>query len=415
VFSEEVGGLTPFPFIAGSSFTIRAFPQAATNIPLAATHVPAAEIVGITNDPLTGLAIVEVFPARPLWAADSLKGKFLIEAGNSDATSTIYGSDPTHLYLAIRDSGSQFIGADLDIVETSATLRGTLNAQGDGAGIEVLNCPQIAFHGITFECLDPEGYGIFAIAIQYTRSEQPRFELCDIQGFAALLVDPNFTTFACVLRDRILVADGAAWTAQRCLLLDVPFIFNAGTSGNVTTACVLDNCAALENSNAHTTDGNFPSNSWVIGQCLFKNGFDPRGAIVAQNSGLWTLEQVEINNPAGPGILCEGGVYMVLRAVAGTNLGLGIQVHDGARVRVMDDATNITGGAGDMKVGELPVRSWLNFRDPVLNPPNGMPIKNEYDLKIPFNAVSGTPGGDEETGPDTGGRSGSRLFQRPTP
>jgi hypothetical protein len=44
-----------------------------------------------------------------------------------------------------------------------------------------------------------------------------------------------------------------------------------------------------------------------------------------------------------------------------------------------------------MKVGQLPVRSWLNFRDPATNPPIGMPIKNEYDLKIPFNAVSGTP------------------------
>jgi hypothetical protein len=35
-----------------------------------------------------------------------------------------------------------------------------------------------------------------------------------------------------------------------------------------------------------------------------------------------------------------------------------------------------------------------------------MPIMNEYDLKIPFNAVSGTPGGDEETGAGTGGCMG---------
>jgi hypothetical protein len=122
---------------------------------------------------------------------------------------------------------------------------------------------------------------------------------------------------------------------------------------------------------------------------------------------------VRIDNGAGPGITAQGGSFTVLDTVAGTgNAGVGVRVIDGAIVRVVDDTTDITGADGDMQVGQLPPRSWLNFRNPAANPPNGMPIKNEYDLKIPFNAVSGTPGGDEETGAG-GGHSGSRLFQRP--
>jgi hypothetical protein len=133
-----------------------------------------------------------------------------------------------------------------------------------------------------------------------------------------------------------------------------------------------------------------------------------------------SVQNVRIDNGAGPGITSEGGSFTVLDTVAGTgNAGVGVRVLDGAIVRVADDplgvGTTITGVGGDMKVGQLPVRSWLNFRDPAANPPVGMPIKNEYDLKIPFNAVSGTPGGDEETGAGTGGHSGSRLFERPGP
>ena len=52
--------------------------------------------------------------------------------------------------------------------------------------------------------------------------------------------------------------------------------------------------------------------------------------------------------------------------------------------------------------------AWADF---TTNPP----INNEYDLTTPFvAATSGAvqPGGDETAGVGTGGRSGSRLFQR---
>jgi hypothetical protein len=101
---------------------------------------------------------------------------------------------------------------------------------------------------------------------------------------------------------------------------------------------------------------------------------------------------------------------VLLKHVNGTgNAGFGVHVNDGGSVRVLDDNTLITGAAGDMKVGTLVPRAWADFR---ANPP----VKNEYDLTTPFvAATSGAvqPPGEELTGAGTGGRSGSRLFERP--
>jgi hypothetical protein len=43
-------GSVPFPFRFGSSFNVRAFPQPASNIPLADTTVPAADY-SVSEDP----------------------------------------------------------------------------------------------------------------------------------------------------------------------------------------------------------------------------------------------------------------------------------------------------------------------------------------------------------------------------
>jgi hypothetical protein len=397
-------------------FCVRAMPQPVAAIPLADTHVTVEEIVGITYDPITELAIIEITPARASWAADALKGKFLTEEDNFQATCAIYGSDSTHLYVCNRNTpyGEPFAGGALDIVECSATLEGTITAAGDFAAIEVHNCPQISFHGIKMTCLDPDGFGPYAVAFCLNMSTQPNIEMCDIQGFGTMQVKPNFRTQACVLRDRAIGVDASAWTVGKSLVLDVPVIFHVGSDGSVAFSSVFDGCPALECAGGYSTNDSYPSISWTIANILFQNGTDPRGAVFAHNGGLFTFDKVEVNNPAGPGIYAEGNVYLSLNQVGGESLTYGIEIHDGARVRVLDDDTVITGDDGDMKVGTLATRTWADFRTALPGPaPSGKGIKNEYDVKDVN--VAGFAVGDEVTGDDTGGPSLARIFQRPLP
>jgi hypothetical protein len=406
----STAGSVPFPFLFGSSFNVRAFPQPASNIPLADTTVPAADY-NVSEDPVTGLTSIETGTLRPSWAADNLKGKFFTQDGNDRATCVIYGSDDTHLRLCT-DLRSVLPDRDLAIVETSATLQADFTEAGDGfrlGAIQMMNCPHMALQGLTLRATGPLAARVNAFG--FTIGSQPVMSMCDVDGLGTQTVGANFWPFACVL-SKSIGADGSSFTAESCLIQEA-FFFAAGPAGCFFLGCVLDRCSAIGAVPVQTTLGNYPAAGIDIGFCLFRDGVDPNGAIWALNGGVISVQNVRIDNGAGPGITAQGGSFTVLDTVAGTgNAGVGVRVIDGAIVRVVDDTTDITGADGDMQVGQLPPRSWLNFRNPAANPPNGMPIKNEYDLKIPFNAVSGTPGGDEETGAG-GGHSGSRLFQRP--
>ena len=69
-------------------------------------------------------------------------------------------------------------------------------------------------------------------------------------------------------------------------------------------------------------------------------------------------------------------------------------------------ATNVTGVGGDLRSGRS--RCAATFRASV-------PICNQWDITTPFvtnTAGEDVPVGDEVTGPGTGGRSGTRIFQR---
>jgi hypothetical protein len=215
------------------------------------------------------------------------------------------------------------------------------------------------------------------------------------------LVSSNFLTVACVLRNNISF-DGAAFTTFSGLILDA-FIFNAGSAGNVWLATVNEGCFPMTNVPTYTQGGGgYPPCGWEFVDCLFRNGIDAfgngKGAVWANGGGVYSLQNVEINDQAGDGVTCEGG-YMFLQNVGGIgNTGVGVRANDGANVRCLDDNVVITGALGDLQAGVRPVRTWLNFRA-------NAPIKNELDLTFP-------PVGDEVT-PNTGGTSLSRIFQRP--
>jgi hypothetical protein len=134
------------------------------------------------------------------------------------------------------------------------------------------------------------------------------------------------------------------------------------------------------------------------------------------------LRNADIRNCGRDGVRCEAGSgYLELSGVLSTlpngtaePTAVGVRVADGMIVRV-DAATSgaatgtqLRAAGGEMKVGALAPRLWLDFVGTA-------PIKNEYDLSTPFasasSGVSQPPGDELPGGAGTGGRSGSRLYQ----
>jgi hypothetical protein len=385
----------PLPFgFGGSTFNIRAFPQPASNIPLADTDIPLADIASVTVDPVTTLVTVTTTTPRASWAADSLKGKQLIEDGSPQSSCAIAGSDATHLYLCSNTASTGV--ADLHLVEPSATL------EVESGSLFVHACPHIAFQGIAIHTQDP---GPYRVALDYGFGNVPQFTLCEIQGLSGNKVGSNFQLNSTVIRDGMVFFDEASFSISHCLMLNVPVIWGFGANGTVFVSSVLDECSPLVDIPVYTTLGNYPSMHWGINSCLFKNGvadffYGPVGQIWALNGSRFSLQNVQIDYPIGPGIRVEGPSFVILENTSGTSLDYGVLMVDDGRVRVLDDATDISGGTNDMKVGSLAARSWTDFR-------TNAPIKNEFDMVGV--AVGARPAGDEAPGGPT---TGARLYQK---
>jgi len=412
--TEEIGGTVPLPFSVGAAFNIRAFPQPASNIPLADTAVPAADVASETQDPYSNIVTITTLTPRASWAADALKGKFLLVEGSGFGSCVIQASTATTLVIT-RDFPTP--GAALTIAECSATLEtSVVEPSGTEAGIAVLNSPQIAYQGIRFTSTTGSS------SLRHSGGSQPMMNLCDIDGIRVLLVAANFWCEATVIRNK-LDMDGAAFTAYQCLVLGCD-VFQAGTSGNVWYSTINDGCESMGNVPTYTTDGyGFPAVGWEIVDCWFTNiqptvtfygdTFDV-GAIWANGGGSYSLQNVRFDSTVGPALTAQGSNSSFwLENVGGSTLTPPLRAIDGATIRIADDATDIADGGGfGMQVGALPPRTWADFRTALPGPaPSGRGIKNEYDLSL---NVAGWPEGDEGVGlAGTGGRSGSRVFQRP--
>jgi hypothetical protein len=401
---QSVGTTAPFIFLA--SLNVWATPQPASNVPVADTTVPPGYVV--TADPVTNLATITVGAPIASWAGDALRGKMLISDTVVAGSGVIYSSDATHLFTTI--DASQ-VGGTLSIVEPSATFQ-TPTAGADGTGFEAADITSLSFGGIAFTCLD----GSLALGIMNT--SQPILELCDIGGLETENVPEQVLPRSSVLRNGLDI-EASSFTPSRSLMLDLGFaVFGESTCLSIRS--VWDGTQfSIGPTPVFTSTGAAGTGTWEFLQVLIRNSVAPAGAVICQGYGSFAFENVLIQGASADAIHAQDQVSLVLTNVAGgtggpgdpANGGVGISLLDGAQARVTDDATLVTGAAGDMKVGTLPIRSWTDFRTVA-------PVKNEYDLREPF--VVGTSGvlqpvGDEATGAGSSGPSGSRLFQRSGP
>lgn len=409
-----VANSAPSPFVFSAPLTIRAFPQPFSGVPVADTAVPPGAVVSIATN-VDNLTTITVSTPRASWGGDALKGAILTSDLSPAASAAIYGSDPTHLFVA-NTSDAIPTGSTLSIVEQSTTLIGPASsAPVENGAVICQDINAIAWQGIRFRSTDANTLGIVL-----SNAQRPFFILCDTDGIGTDGgIGQQLGFFSGVIRDKIIDLGGTSFTPQRCLFLNVSSYLLVGGYLVAFRTTVLDGCLdALGPKPRFIASGALIQPGWELLNTLSKNSGNTDAAIFLQAGGNYAFENVRIQGSPGDAILAEGPLELQLTNVTGgtggagdpANAGVGVRADDTAVVRVRDAATLVTGTGGDMKCGTLPVRSWTSFR-------SSTPVKNEYDLTTPFavNTGSGlsTPAGEETTGPGTGGRSGSRIFQRP--
>lgn len=393
---------TTLPFAVLAALTIRALPRPFSGLPLADTIVPASDIASVTSVG-PGLTSVQVSTPRASWASDGAQTAMMIgDAGNAQVNCVVYGSDATHLFLA--NTTSQVAVQKLSLVEPSAVF--SMPGPGnDGSGWESSAAESLAIQGIKFTI---SGGGTDSqVALGIANTLQPFLELCDLDGLGLLGVALQCLTLSSVVRGFAAV-QASSWSPRRSLVLDAGLNIIGGYQ-EICRQVVFDGCAPVGPGSFATTQPAVPCSGWEFLNVLVQNGTGD--GVAAFGDGVYSLEQVEVDDCAGDAISARDPISVKLSQVTGTgNAGFGVHADDGAQVRVLDDATDVTGANGDLGVGILSPRSWPDFRTQV-------PTKNQYDLITPFTvnvlSATATPGGDEVGGAGTGGCSGSRVFQRP--
>jgi len=389
---------------------IQADPEDVPLVPASDSIISVADLAGATimNDPITDLVKIELNASRPSWANNALKGKQILGAVGGDENVVIYQSANVGGTNATIWITNDFVPtAPMRIVQPSATLT---SEDPFGIVIRANNIDSITFGGLRI--LSSDNNGLFSdgngnIAVQLSEMESPFISSVATEGaryvrswtrgfpsFASPCTFLNKTFFDATFDSAFALSFSAAWASMRC--------------------SVFDGCDPIDPYFAiHII---FPAAmlQFNISKTLIRNG---TGDGVIFHGGNGTLENVDIYNCAGNGVTAQDGMGQLVLNNVGTsgtqNGGVGIRVNDGMQVRVdaatSGSSTPLTGAGGDMQVGSLAQRPWSDF---VANDPR----KNEYDLTTPFvlNVLRNVllPAGDETAGDGTGGRSGSRLFQR---
>lgn len=132
---------------------------------------------------------------------------------------------------------------------------------------------------------------------------------------------------------------------------------------------VVDNCAAM----GTFSNGLLTMGSWNMYYSEIRNGIGPETAVFLLGPVECDVQHTKVVKTNGVGIKLHGNTYARMTEVRGySNTSFGLWVIIGARVEVTDSLTDISGVAGDMKVGQRAARSWADFRA-------NFPLKWEHD------------------------------------
>jgi len=300
------------------------------------------------------------------------------------------------------------------IVEPSATLEGSVvDFRGDNSALRCLNVSSLAIQGVRVRAVGGNPDFLTGIC---TDDCNPFFELCDFpHGCEIRGAEYQFGGFSSVFGNgdsepAIMVGEGCWYSTRRALVWGI--IFSALDGITDLGVCVVDSCTPFGAGGFYNTsspNAHIHLQHMLIVDAL-SHGIDAVG-------GDWNLQFTKIENSQGGGVRASQDAFVTMSRVVGSGngaggAGFGVRAYDGSGVRLADtvspfngqialaNETTVTGVDGDMKIGNLAMRTWVNFYTVA-------PINNEYDLVVP-------PVGDAAAYPVgvSGGTSGSRLFLR---
>lgn len=370
-------GSSPAPWYTyQNGLTITATPELLPSLSPADAVIGAADAAIVSSAPISNLAAIQISTPRAAWAGNALKGAYIVrtvKSGSSNgATSVIYGSDPTHLFVT-NDAGTLNGGAgplvlapgeEIQIVQPSATFNGLFQAWG-------ITAPN--FQGINF-----------AGGLQFANANAfvPVAELCTVAGCFLIGISGNGAEFNGCNFTTNFIAQPIPALLARCLLSNMggnPFNFYfAGNLQTFTDVVFDDSCPTL-------TSGFFQvalPNQWGLVNVLFQGS---QGDAILANVGTWILQNVEIdgsvaaNGSAGNGITANTGPTSISLLNVGSvvpNAGVGISIQDGIQVRADVATTTTNPGAGnplsgppgqEISIGSLGIQLWATLAAPPNN------------------------------------------------
>jgi len=392
--------------------TIFAEPQLAAAIPAADAVINLADLAvgGNVQDPVTQLRTLTLAAPRASWGVNGLKGKFIVDATNNSRNAVVYENDTLSIKITMTDA----VTFPLRIMEPSATL----TAQAPPLRKAILSAINIGSLGLVgLRISTPGQQGLYADSPGWFS-----MALCEVSGlgarpaFGVLLPHRSDLMHACWIKGgcnlssyRAIFYRASLFDA--CTGLDVRGVLTISDTKSVfMTRMVFDGCQALQSVNhvfAAVPNGTAAELAWWwLDHALIRNCSNPQAAIFFNGSyGYFFRDDIYAN--AGSGILCSAGSGTLhldnVRTTGTPNGNLGIEVRHGMRVLATAATytaavgTELRGGSGAMKVGTLPIRSWVDF----VSGGSGRPVQNEFDI------TSAAPNGATGTG--------SQLISEPPP
>jgi hypothetical protein len=247
--------------------------------------------------------------------------------------------------------------APVQVLDQTATL-----ALGDLAEtynyIALLDTPcDVAFSGIKFLKTN----NVFGISL-LSRRCRLNLELCDIQGWS-IESSPSATIYASYIHDGFFAGEDVKLTVQQSYFRALGMrMHEAG--GQFFGQSVFENCDPLGHYIDFTRGGGFSIDSCDIVSPKTDGSGAACPGVTYRGGNHGRVRQTKING-ASQGIYTEGPGYILVQQVVGTNVDVGIDIHDGTQVKAAGLSNTVTGGAGDVRVGTAGVKTYgqLPFTD----------------------------------------------------
>ena len=303
------------------------------------------DVTSQVADPATNLTTLTVSDAL---APGDLDDLILVDVDGGVGPVVEYttGAGPNTIYVA---SATTF-AAVTTAYAPGATVTYGDPAQGLDGAIHLTALAAWSFSGIGFASTAASKTAALTIW-----AHQPvDLYACVVDGLHLVGGAGRVLAYGSIVRTGSLVVEGGArLEVQKFYGHDLTLDCDRGHA--VMTEFVLDTCSPL---GAGSSSSQF---SAEVSQAEIRNG---TGAAVRCLFGTWALSSLRCTDNLGSGVYVLGALEVVMTTVVGTGNDYGLECLRNASVTT-DSSTDVTGGSGDVYLGNAGVFAWTDF-SPVL-------------------------------------------------